>query len=331
MAGRLVHLRERLIYGVEVDALTGLLDGPRARQAFLLRLLLMPPWSIHVDDRAALSVIAMLRGEASITLDGSTPTRLVPGDVAIVRGPEPYDFADPPGTPPQVVALPGGACTSAEGGALVDVRVHGVRTLGNDPVGDTEVLIGAYEHVSELGRHLLAALPRLAVVPASVLEIPVTAVLGQEIVRDEPGQQVVLDRLLDLFVVSALRSWFTAAGPAAPGWFRATADPIVGPALRLLQDELARPWTIERLAAEVGTSRATLARRFATLVGEPPMTFLTGRRLALAADLLLEPDTTVEAVAHRVGYTTPFAFSTAFKRVHGHRPSEHRHRSTSPA
>lgn len=309
-----------------MDALTGLLDGPRARQAFLLRLLLTPPWSIHVDDRAALSVIAMLRGEAWITPSGERPVRLVPGDVAIVRGPEPYDFADPPGTPAQVVALPGGACTSADGGALVDVRVHGVRTLGNDPAGSAEVLIGTYEHVSELGRHLLTALPALAVVPESALDTPITAVLGHEIVRDEPGQQVVLDRLLDLFVVAALRSWFTTAGANAPGWFRATADPIVGPALRLLQEDVARAWTVDLLAAEVGTSRATLARRFTTLVGEPPMTFLTGRRLALAADLLAEPDTTIEAVAHRVGYTTPFAFSTAFKRVHGHRPSVHRER-----
>ena len=71
-------------------------------------------------------------------------------------------------------------------------------------------------------------------------------------------------------------------------------------------------------------SRAALARRFTELVGEPPMTFLTGWRLALAADLLREPGATVGAVARQVGYGSPFALSTAFKRVHGVSPQQHR-------
>ena len=61
------------------------------------------------------------------------------------------------------------------------------------------------------------------------------------------------------------------------------------------------------------------------------MTFLTGWRLALAADLLCEPDATVGSVAEKVGYGTPFAFSTAFKRVRGLSPQEHRARALSSA
>lgn len=76
-----------------------------------------------------------------------------------------------------------------------------------------------------------------------------------------------------------------------------------------------------RLAAgQVGVSRAALARRFTEQVGEPPMAFLTGWRLALATDLLLEPDVTVGAVARKVGYGSPFTFSTAFKRHYGRSP-----------
>jgi AraC-like DNA-binding protein len=71
-------------------------------------------------------------------------------------------------------------------------------------------------------------------------------------------------------------------------------------------------------------SRASLARRFTDLVGEPPMTYLAGWRLAMAADLLLEPDSTLEAVARRVGYSSAFALSTAFKRVQGVSPQEYR-------
>jgi AraC-like DNA-binding protein len=99
---------------------------------------------------------------------------------------------------------------------------------------------------------------------------------------------------------------------------------VVGPALRLLQHHPEHPWTVAELAAAGGISRAAFARRFAAVVGEPPMAFLTGWRLALAADLLREPGVTLEAVARRVGYSTPFALSTAFKRQYGVSPRDHR-------
>ena len=82
------------------------------------------------------------------------------------------------------------------------------------------------------------------------------------------------------------------------------------------------------LAKEAGVSRAALARRFHEVVGEPPMTFLTRWRLALAADLLCDPDATIGSVADRVGYSSPYALSTAFKRVRGISPSEHRAAAT---
>jgi AraC-like DNA-binding protein len=87
------------------------------------------------------------------------------------------------------------------------------------------------------------------------------------------------------------------------------------------------PWTVATLANAAGVSRAAFARRFTELVGEPPMAFLTDWRLSLAADLLLEPDTTVASVARRVGYATPFALSAAFKRERGISPRDHRRRT----
>src|SRR5699024_7832110 len=106
--------------------------------------------------------------------------------------------------------------------------------------------------------------------------------------------------------------------------YAASADPVVGPALRLLHHEPARPWTVAGLAAETGASRAALARRFTELVGEPPMAFLAGWRLALAADLLRGRPPGLAAVGRRVGDGSPDALSTAFKRVGGVSPREHR-------
>jgi AraC-like DNA-binding protein len=96
----------------------------------------------------------------------------------------------------------------------------------------------------------------------------------------------------------------------------------------MLHEEPAHPWTIQELAHRIGVSRAALARRFNDLVGEPPMSFLTSWRIALAADLLLEPEATVGSVAPQVGYGSSFALSTAFKRLKGISPQQYRLRAT---
>jgi AraC-like DNA-binding protein len=307
-----------------VDALAGLLDGPRARGAFLLRMIMNPPWSVRVQDEAPLSLVAVVRGEAWVVPDSGDPTGLGPGDVAILRGPDPYVFADDPGTQPQIVIHPGQRCTTPQGELLAQAMDLGVRTWGNDPAGWAVMLVGTYETAGEISRRLLGALPALAILRVDAWDSPLIPLLATEIVRDEPGQEAVLDRLLDLLLIAALRAWFSRPEAEAPAWYRAQADPVVGRALSMLHNNPAHPWTVASLAAEVGVSRAALARRFAELVGEPPMTFLAGWRLALAADLLLEPDATVGAVARQVGYGTSFALSTAFKRVRGVSPREHR-------
>ena len=93
-----------------------------------------------------------------------------------------------------------------------------------------------------------------------------------------------------------------------------------------ISDRLLRalPPVLSISRAEWEASRASLARRFRDVVGEPPMTCLKNWRMALAADLLCESGQTVGTVAEKVGYATPFAFSTAFKRVRGVSPQEHR-------
>jgi AraC-like DNA-binding protein len=203
----------------------------------------------------------------------------------------------------------------------------GVRTWGNDPDGDTVVLVGTYEAAGSVSAPLLRSLPAVISLAAHEFDCPYVSLLGDEVVCDDPGQQAVLDRLLDLVVIATLRAWFARSDADAPGWYRAQRDAIVGRALRLIDNNPDHPWTVGALAAEVGVSRSAFARRFHDHVGEPPMTYVTRRRLDLAADLLLDPDTTIGAVAQRVGYSGPFALSAAFKRAHGVSPRDHRLRA----
>ena len=312
------------VYTCAMDALAGLLDGPRAQGAFLLRSILDPPWSLRIEDEAPLTLVTMLRGFAWVVPQHEDAVHVRPGDVALMRGPDPYIVADDPTTPAQVLVQSGQRCTTISGEDLYQTLDLGVRTWGNNPEGSTVMLTGTYVMDSEVSKRLLTALPTLLIVPEAAQESRLVDLLTEEVVKDEPGQEVILDRLLDLLLISVVRTWFSRDEAEAPAWYLAQGDPVVGPAIRMLYNNPAHPWTVGKLAAEIGISRAALARRFTELVGEPPMAFLTSWRLALAADLLREPGATVGTVAVQVGYGSPYALSSAFKRVRGINPSEHR-------
>ena len=314
-----------------MDPLACLLDGARARGAFVLRSSMEPPWSIRIEDEAPLTLVTILRGTAWIRMDSGDERFLDTADVAILRGPETYVVSDDAGRPPQAVIDVHQVCRPADGQQENPMGPQGVRSWGNSPDGKTIMLTGTYRTHPELSRHLLTALPPVLVLPGPDWTSPLISYLTQEAERDEPGQDAVLDRLLDLVLIAMLRSWFARPGSGAPGWYRAHRDPVVGRALSLIHDQPERPWSVASLASAADTSRASLARRFHELVGESPITYLTTWRLTLAADLLTETDATLEAVAHQVGYSNAFALSTAFKRVRGVSPSQHRQAALAPS
>jgi AraC-like DNA-binding protein len=310
-----------------MDAVAGLLDGPRAREAFLLCASMDAPWSLRIEDEAPLEISVVVRGQAWAIPDDGDPVCLTRGDVVIARGPDHYTVADDPATVPRAVILPGQRCVTLTGEDLQEKWRLGVRTWGNAVDGETLMITGAYQLDGEVSDRLLRVLPSVLVLRDDEWDSPVIPLLTAEIVKDEPGQEAVLDRLLDLLLIAVLRAWFARPEAETPAWYRASSDPVIGHALRLLHHNPAHPWTVAELARETGLSRAALARRFTELVGEPPMSFLTSWRIALAADLLLEPGATVGSVAHQVGYSSPFALSTAFKRIRGVSPQQHRTRA----
>ena len=306
-----------------MDAVVGLLDGVRAPGAFVLRLMLDPPWSMSIRDEAPLTLICQTHGRAAIVGDSSGTVWLEAGDVALTRGTEHYVFADDPATNPMVVIHPGNAAPLCRATTFDSRCRSGVRTWGNSASGATRSIICAYEGQSEVSARLLDALPTVLVLRAQEWDTPLVDLLAAEAGRDGSGQEAYLDRLLDVLLIAVLRTWFDREDNA-PAWWHAEHDPVVGPALRLIYNNPAYPWTVANLAAAVGSSRAVFARRFTELVGEPPIAFLTGWRLALAADLLRSSKATIAAVARQVGYSTPFALSSAFKRAYGVSPNTHR-------
>lgn len=307
-----------------MDPLADLLDGVRARSAAFCQAAFEPPWALRIADGAMLAFVTMLRGHAWIVFDDAAPVLVRSGDVAIVKGPHPYTVGDHPGTPPTITVHAGNRLTTMDGTDITATAPLSRRTGESGSPGTAVMASGTYQVTGDVGARLLTALPAVVLVPRSTVRSPVLDLLSAEVGRDEPGQQVVLDRLLDLALIETLRAWFARPDTEAPGWYRALSDPVVGAALRRMHGDPSRPWTVQELAAESGASRAAFARRFTALVGEPPMTYLTGWRLAQAADLLRGTDATVDTIARQVGYANAFALSVAFKRVRGSTPRRHR-------
>ncbi len=311
-----------------MDVLDDLLAGTRARGGVFNLTILDAPWGLHIVDEAPLALATLVKGSAWIVMDGRQPIRMAERDVAIVSGGAPYVVADQPDTVPNLRIHPGGVCEPLPGAPIDYSARLGVRTHGGRPDGEAMVVSGTYQLEGDVSRRLLTALPPVLVVPAEDVTGPVMEMVLGEIQRDEPGQQSVLDRWLDLALITTLRAWFARPESHAPGWYQAQADPVVGLALRLMHEDPAHAWSVVELANRTGVSRASLARRFTALVGEAPMAYLTGWRITLAADLLRETNHTVESIARRVGYANAFALSVAFKRVRGTNPTAHRRATT---
>ncbi len=307
-----------------MDVLDDLLAGTRARGGVFNLTILDPPWGLHIVDEAPLALATLIKGSAWIIRPGQPPVRMEERDVAVVCGPESYVVADQPDTEPNLRIHPGGVCEPLPGAPIDYSARLGVRTYGARPEGEAMAVSGTYQLEGDVSRRLLTALPPVLVVPAEDVAGHVMDMVMGEIQRDEPGQQSVLDRWLDLALITTLRAWFARPESHAPGWYQAQSDPVVGLALRLMHEDPAHPWTVVELANRTGVSRASLARRFSGLVGESPMAYLTGWRITLAADLLRETTDTVESIARKVGYANAFALSVAFKRVRGTSPTAHR-------
>ncbi|MEV0265766.1 AraC family transcriptional regulator [Streptomyces sp. NPDC050617] len=316
-----------------MDVFSDLIRGVRAHGSLFGSSTHAPPWALHFVDGAPLTLCTVLTGEGWIVPEHGPPEPLRARETIVIRGPATFTFADEVGTRAEPIACGVHCATPEQGGTRHRLGWHGLGSAAGAGRAATTLIVGAYPVRSEISRRLLDALPVVLRADTGGAGDAVLDHLAAEVAVDTPGQQVVLDRLLDWMLVCTLREWFDRPGGAPPAWWAAQRDPVIGDALRLLHTEPAAPWTVTALAEHTGVARSTLAKRFADQVGEPPLTYLTRWRMTLAADLLAEQETaTIADIARTVGYSDPFGFSAAFKRVRGVNPSEFRRTTTaSPA
>lgn len=303
-----------------VDPLSRLLSGVRANSAVVHRTVLEPPFALRIDEEAHLALATALSGACVLVdADGQTAT-IEAGQVALIVGTDPFVLADRADTEVELVIRPDGLYTPA--GQRVPPAPD-LATCDLAPGGSTIVVSGSFLVAGQVSSRLVQSLPRFAVCDLAADDLAI-GLLSRELDVVSPGRDAVLDRWLDLALVSTLRRWFADA-ERRPGWYVGLSHPIVAPALRALHENLSTPWTVATLAARSACSRSSFAATFTAVVGQPPMTYLAQTRLDAAADLLLAGEASLSQVAEQVGYSSAFAFSAAFKRHTGFSPAQWRH------
>ncbi|MBC8136700.1 MAG: AraC family transcriptional regulator [Fibrella sp.] len=108
-------------------------------------------------------------------------------------------------------------------------------------------------------------------------------------------------------------------------------DPRLVHVFTTVAADLIHPWTLDSLARLANLSPEHLRRLCRAEGMESPLRRVTELRLRHAASLLASGFYTVERAASRVGYSNPFAFSTAFKRFFGQPPSAFQARENDPS
>lgn len=218
-------------------------------------------------------------------------------------------------------ALGGGAPVAFEA-AVQDPRL----LLSPSPPAHIARFIAVSFTVAAANHDLISSL-RLPIVQVRRNEAPadrlgaLLATLGDEALADRPGRTIVVDHLLEVILVEALRYRAPEVGAGNRGLMAGLTDPQIGRALRILHADTRRPWTLVSLAREVGMSRAALASRFVQVVGIPPMEYLAQWRMSLAKGALASAEAPLTEIAQRAGYQSVSAFSAAFKRETGLSPT----------
>lgn len=312
-----------------MDILSDVVSVMRAGEPRSAKIEWHAPWGqrfASVPDSAAFQVV--LQGSCWLLPPEGPPSLLGVGDVVFLPRGSGYAFADSPSTP----------LTEPICDPLTDPRWD--ERYASDVVGRdtrdgsqavTVTVCGGYQIDPRRTHPLLHDLPQIMHLPARRGHRPelraAVDLLGAELDDIRLGVDTVVPALLDVLLLYILRTWFEEVPErdASPGWVAALRDPAISRTLNDIHREPDRYWTVEDLAARAKLSRTAFFRRFTSLVGQPPLTYLTWWRMTTAARLLRDSDATIGSIARRSGYTSEFAFANAFKRHYGTAPGRYRH------
>ena len=298
-----------------MDALTQALNAVRIRSAVHCPTEAQGPWGVSVEGKDGAKFCIALRGRCWMEAQGQTPLCLEAGDFAVVTRCLPHIVRTAPDSPlmPLETML-----------ARHPKDADGVLRCGTG--GDKTLLIGGCFYFDDFDTSpLLRALPPILHITgeqgrAFGMDSTIHSALS-EAVSGRPGMAAVLTRLSEILFIQALRAYLTHLPDGQANWFRAALDPQIGSALAAIHQNPAHDWQVGLLASQSAMSRSAFAARFARLVGETPLHYVTRWRIHNASRLLCETNHSVAQVAMLSGYQSEAAFSKAFRQWTGQTPS----------
>ncbi len=266
-------------------------------------------WRILREDSGSPFYCAVLEGQCRISIDDAPPVLLQAGDFVLAPAVRrlvntsidaPADAAF---TPPVQIGDGHFRVGRPDGPAELRARI-GHCSFGSPDAALLVSLLPSWVHVR--GEPRLATLVQL---------------VGEESRARRPAREMVLERLLEVLLIEALRCG--AGAEASPGLMRGLADERLAGALRSLHADPAEAWNVERLARQAALSRSAFFARFQRTLGVAPMEYLLAWRMALAKKMLQTRETSLAQIAERIGYGSASAFSVAFARHVGMPPARY--------
>ena len=326
-----------------MDALSDVLQLVRLGGAVYLHGEFTAPWSVSSSSNAALCETFLPRSErvmsyhlvtagscwAQLADEPDSAMEVRAGELLVVPQGEEHVMASSLDVEPVSAAPTVAEHLKAAPGELLQLNYGGGGAA-------TRLLCGFIACDETQSNPLLAMLPRLFKVdmrndPRSAWLESSLQFAAAEAAEWRAGSSIVLGKLSELLFVEAVRRCIDSMPAANEGWLAGVRDRFVGRALALMHAQPAYGWTVDELAHRVGLSRSALSQRFADIVGQPTMQYLTRWRLQLAAKELVSAGKPLLAIATQVGYESEAAFNRAFKREFGMPPSSWRKARENPA
>lgn len=267
-------------------------------------------WSVRYAAHDEPGFCIMLEGMCFLDVDGVGEVQLDEGDFVLLPSTPGFTMSSAHGLKPKLI-------TAADGNELRHGTPSGRPTMRQ---------LGGYFHVDRANVNLLEKfLPVMILVrrddPGATRLRRLVELIGDEATTRRTGRELILERLVEVLLVEALRLRPAEAATREKGLLAGLADPDLARALRRMHEDVAHRWTVAELGRVAGMSRAVFAERFTRTVGMPPMEYLLEWRIAIAKDVLLREHTPLAEVAEMIGYQSASAFSVAFSRQAGCSPS----------
>ncbi|KJF73725.1 AraC family transcriptional regulator [Agrobacterium arsenijevicii] len=265
-------------------------------------------WGARYQAHDAPGFTIVLSGTAWVIFDGREPLQLAQGDFLLL-----------PTTPAfSLCSEPGAACIP------VEPKQEAVRH-GDQEGEPCFIALGgsfAFERIN--APLLLGLLPDLIHIPASAGRASrfgrLIELLSEECIANEPGKELIVQRMLEVLLVEALR-WRSLGNELAPaGLLNGMREPGIARVLKAIHANVRTNWTVAELAGIAGMSRSAFAARFTEILGCAPIEYLARWRMGLAKDALVRGAKPLDRIADEIGYESASAFSTAFRKRMGMAP-----------